>query len=209
MKSLIDFINEQLINEMSPETYKKAADKARQIGDPRWEKFLDAYAKELKKVDDKAGETNDKKVFKWYQEDKQFFRKLKQKYPNTQNAAAGMNFYDKDETAKIRMELNTDHGYEYDKARLFLVREWPTWSGEEKPSSVEDGDRLLICSILDYEGSSLIRVIYDVDKDALVQVSDTPKSKINDRVKEIAAELIGWLNSSSKYADPENIKKVG
>lgn len=210
MKSLIDFINEQLINEMSPETYKKAADKARQIGDPRWEKFLNAYVKELKKVDDKAGETNDKKVFKWYQEDKQFFRKLKQKYPNTQNAAAGMMFYDKEETVKIRIELNTDGGYDYeDKSRLFLVREWPTWTGEEKPSSIEDGDKLLICSIIDYEDSGLVRVIYDVDKDALVQVSDAPRSKMNDRVKEIAAEMIGWLNSSSKYSDAENIKKVG
>lgn len=210
MKNLVDYINEQLIVEMSPETYKKAADKARQIGDPRWEKFLNAYVKELKKLDDLNADNADKKVFKMYQEDKQFFRKLKQQFPDIKRVAGGITAYNEDETIKLHFETNIANGYDYeDKTRLFLPREWPSWSGEEKPSFVDDGDKLIVVTIFDYgkeEGdeNGFATMIYDVTKDNLAKFS---YKKFTDRGKEVAADIIKFANPNSKFADGNGLKR--
>lgn len=210
MKNLVDYINEQLIVEMSPETYKKAADKARQIGDPRWEKFLNAYVKELKKLDDLNADNADKKVFKMYQEDKQFFRKLKQQFPDIKRVAGGITAYNEDETIKLHFETNIANGYDYeDKTRLFLPREWPSWSGEEKPSFVDDGDKLIVVTIFDYgkeEGdeNGFATMIYDVTKDKLAKFS---YKKFTDRGKEVAADIIKFANPNSKFADSNGLKR--
>lgn len=210
MKNLVDYINEQLIVEMSPETYKKAADKARQIGDPRWEKFLNAYVKELKKLDDLNADNADKKVFKMYQEDKQFFRKLKQQFPDIKRVAGGITAYNEDETIKLHFETNIANGYDYeDKTRLFLPREWPSWSGEEKPSFVDDGDKLIVVTIFDYgkeEGdeNGFATMIYDVTKDNLAKFS---YKKFTDRGKEVAADIIKFANPNSKFADSNGLKR--
>ena len=210
MKNLVDYINEQLIVEMSPETYKKAADKARQIGDPRWEKFLNAYVKELKKLDDLNPDNADKKVFKMYQEDKQFFRKLKQKFPDIKRVSGGITAYNEDETIKLHFETNIANGYDYeDKTRLFLPREWPSWSGEEKPSFVDDGDKLIVVTIFDYgkeegDDNGFATMIYDVTKDNLAKFS---YKKFTDRGKEVAADIIKFANPNSKFADGNGLKR--
>lgn len=210
MKNLVDYINEQLITEMSPETYKKAADKARQIGDPRWEKFLNAYVKELKKLDDLNPDNADKKVFKMYQEDKQFFRKLKQKFPDIKRVSGGITAYNEDETIKLHFETNIANGYDYeDKTRLFLPREWPSWSGEEKPSFVDDGDKLIVVTIFDYgkeegDDNGFATMIYDVTKDNLAKFS---YKKFTDRGKEVAADIIKFANPNSKFADGNGLKR--
>ena len=210
MKNLVDYINEQLIVEMSPETYKKAADKARQIGDPRWEKFLNAYVKELKKLDDLNADGADKKVFKMYQEDKQFFRKLRQEFPDIKRVSGGITAYNEDETIKLHFETNIAKGYEYeDKTRLFLPREWPSWSGEEKPSFVDDGDKLIVVTIFDYgkeegDDNGFASMIYDVTKDNLVKFS---YKKFTDRGKEVAADIIKFANPNSKFADGNGLKR--
>lgn len=210
MKNLVDYINEQLIVEMSPETYKKAADKARQIGDPRWEKFLNAYVKELKKLDDLNADNADKKVFKMYQEDKQFFRKLKQQFPDIKRVAGGITAYNEDETIKLHFETNIANGYDYeDKTRLFLPREWPSWSGEEKPSFVDDGDKLIVVTIFDYgkeegDDNGFATMIYDVTKDNLAKFS---YKKFTDRGKDVAANIIKFANPNSKFADSNGLKR--
>lgn len=210
MKNLVDYINEQLIVEMSLETYKKAADKARQIGDPRWEKFLNAYVKELKKLDDLNADSGDKKVFKMYQEDKQFFRKLRQEFPDIKRVSGGITAYNEDETIKLHFETNIANGYDYeDKTRLFLPREWPSWSGEEKPSFVDDGDKLIVVTIFDYgkeegDDNGFATMIYDVTKDNLAKFS---YKKFTDRGKEVAADIIKFANPNSKFADSNGLKR--
>ena len=72
MKNLSEFINEQLILELSSETYLAAANKAKELGDNRFEKFLAAYAKEVKKESNGDKE----KINEYYKSDKSIFTKL-------------------------------------------------------------------------------------------------------------------------------------
>lgn len=75
MKNLTDFIAEQLIMELSSDTYKNAYTKAKDMGDPRAEKFRDAYADALEKEDDQSDVVQE--IRKWIKEDKPIIDKLK------------------------------------------------------------------------------------------------------------------------------------
>lgn len=75
MKNLTDFIAEQLIMELSSDTYKNAYTKAKDMGDPRAEKFKDAYAKALDKEDDQSDAAQE--IRKWIKEDKPIIDKIK------------------------------------------------------------------------------------------------------------------------------------
>lgn len=67
-------LTEYLIQEMKSDTYLAAAKKAKEIGDPRAQKFLDAYKDAL---DKEFSEIEDNGFFKYYQEDKSAVVKLK------------------------------------------------------------------------------------------------------------------------------------
>lgn len=72
MKDLSEFINEQLILELSSDTYLGAANKAKEMGDNRFQKFLAAYANQVKKESDGDKE----KLNEYYKEDKALFSRL-------------------------------------------------------------------------------------------------------------------------------------
>lgn len=75
-------LTEYLIQEMKAETYLNAAKKAKELGDPRAQKFMQAYRdainKEIDKIEaEEAGTDEQKKLYKFYQEDRKIMRRLK------------------------------------------------------------------------------------------------------------------------------------
>jgi hypothetical protein len=214
MKNLNEFLLETLVNEVSAQTYKKAADKAFEIGDPMWKKFLDAYKAELEKLDTKNADSANKKVFGFYAEDKSFFNKLRAKYVANadRKAVRGFTcFYDKDnDDVRVYVQTNIAADYVYDdKTRMFLTRGWTRALRRDKPESVGDLDRLLVTTLCDFSDGSIISCIYDATTDDLLEFTDIDETAgLTDKIKEIGAELIGFVNPASKYASAENIKKT-
>lgn len=63
---------------MQAETYLAAAKKAKELGDPRAQKFMQAYRdainKEIEKIEaEETGNDEQKKLYKFYQEDKKLY----------------------------------------------------------------------------------------------------------------------------------------
>lgn len=79
MIELSKYINEQLIFELKSQTYLDAAKKAKKLGDPRAEKFLQAFKdnidKELMNVEDPDDEDNKFNIY--YNADKKSIMRLK------------------------------------------------------------------------------------------------------------------------------------
>lgn len=68
-------LKDYLISEMK-DTYRRAAEKAMKLGDPRADKFLQAYNDALKKEAESDKDERKSNLYKYYQEDKAFMRKL-------------------------------------------------------------------------------------------------------------------------------------
>lgn len=68
-------LKDYLISEMK-DTYRRAAEKAMKVGDPRADKFLQAYNDALKKEAESDKDERKSNLYKYYQEDKAFMRKL-------------------------------------------------------------------------------------------------------------------------------------
>lgn len=78
MKSLTEFISEALIMELSSDKYLAAFKKAKERGDDRLKKFLDAYKDAIEKeMGENDAEDWVKQINKWYKEDKPKLTKLR------------------------------------------------------------------------------------------------------------------------------------
>lgn len=82
MQSLVEYLNESLIMELSSETYLNAAKKAKLKGDPRVEKFMHAFLKAVEKEFDGTPQ-GDSKMNEYYRKDKKIFTALKKLSSNS------------------------------------------------------------------------------------------------------------------------------
>lgn len=224
MKNLIDFLNESLVMELSSDTYKKAADKAKQIGDvKRFKKFMQAYAKS---VAAELKNTPEAKLNSYYNEDKPIFTRLK-KYQDTDrgdidtiytigayhyfmvdNEVIGdegeYKFFPRTWNDKMTNHFGGDYGVKNGRyvAGSILIK-------DDDARRAAMGDRLYIPETA---------FVYDLNKDKLLLCA-TPVYKndpytpsgyddVEDWGKDAVAKFIAAANDSSKYANKNNVDTV-
>lgn len=107
MQSLVEYLNESLIMELSSETYLNAAKKAKLKGDPRVEKFMkafhDAAEKELNDVQE-----GDPKLNEYYKKDKKIFNDLKKLASKSGDTCVATSRGEIDINYQIPVKINTN-----------------------------------------------------------------------------------------------------
>lgn len=224
MKNLIDFLNESLVMELSSDTYKKAADKAKQIGDvKRFKKFMQAYAKS---VAAELKNTPEAKLNSYYKEDKPIFTRLK-KYQDTDRGDIDTIY-----TISSYRYFMVDNEFIGDENNYkFFPRTW-----NDKMTNHFGGDygvkngRYVAGSILLKDADARRAVmgdrlyipetafVYDLNKDKLLlcatpvynrdPYTPTGYDDVEDWGKDAVAKFIATVNDSSKYANKNNVDTV-
>lgn len=195
MKNLSEFINEQLILELSSDTYLAAANKAKEMGDNRFEKFLAAYAKEVKKESNGDKE----KLNEYYKSDKPIFTRL--------------NKLGQKET---RLDWNID-GYivtpmlSYINGNVkypFLPRVFP--EGIKFPWNTNSNSKTKYFITTISKGDNLGFLIYEYPNDRVV-FDMSPVSKLkepDDEFKEVITKVLNAVAVSSRSYDEWRINQI-
>ena len=224
MKNLIDFLNESLVMELSSDTYKKAAEKAKQIGDvKRFKKFMQAYAKS---VAAELKDTPEAKLNSYYKEDKPVFNSIK-KYRDGRSddidtiytIGAYHYFMVDNEVA------GGDSNYKFlprtwnDKMTNYFGGDYSTKNGRYVAGSIlikDDDARRSVMGDRIYIPET--NFVYDLNKDKLLLCA-TPEygngtgipagyEDVEEWGKDAVAKFIAAVNNGSKYANKDNVKTV-
>lgn len=197
-------LTEFIVQEMKSDTYLAAAKRAKEIGDPRAQKFLDAYKDAL---DKELAEKEGNGLYKYYKEDKSAITKLKalsDQYParisNTiDNVIFDLSICSRS-NAFCLIELCGD-----DKTPVFLRKSiigddaWKFIMKKHKALSTDVADNDRFTLIRGNVGHTAFEFFYLIDVDAVIPT----KCQIDDKVY-TGAEAIKKYDDDTK----EFINKV-
>lgn len=201
MKSINNFINEHLIVELDSKTYLNAAFKAKEIGDKRFKKFLNAYAEEVEKESSGSKEVlND-----YYKEDKNAFTRLN-KIGKVSNDGNSWDFGEE----SVFLTLGT---IDLKNKYRFLPRKFPD-NYFNNPFKEEIENPKYVCAVISTDKEDVVLpfgyLMYEVTTDTIgwAWITLSKVKLLPDWFKEVAAKVISCFNQNSKYTTPDNIVPV-
>lgn len=201
MKHINSFINERLIVELDSKTYLNAAYKAKDLGDPRFKKFLNAYAEEVEKESNGSKEV----LNGYYQEDKKAFTRLN-KIGKVSNNGSSWDFGE--ESASLTLgTIDFKNNYR------FLPRKFPDTSFKNPFKEDIENAKYLVCVISTDKEEAVLPfgyLMYEATTDTIgcAWIALSKVKLLPDWFKEVAAKVISCFNPNSKYTDPDNIVPV-
>lgn len=216
-------LTEYLIQEMKADTYLRAAKKAKELGDPRVKKFMqgyrDAINKEIERIEsEETGTDEQKKLYKFYQEDRKIIHKLKSLGTRVKGKVQGNKFegkfiYVANEEYGAMVYIAGDENKQYffredlvksNNEAYFAKSDW----GEEL-NKLDPSERFTYIKLI---GEGFCNFFYAIDSDLFVPVSCTLYKSKKEEVTgkdcyelytendlKYINEICEALNSSHKY----------
>lgn len=195
MKNLVDFMNEALILELSSDTYLAAAKKAQEIGDSRFEKFLKAYAEEVKKESDGEKE----QLNEYYKQDKSIFIRLNKLGESENNGRTWR--IDGYLVTPMLADINGSVKYP------FLPRVFPKNVKFPWPDASTSNPKYFVATIGKKNDFGFLIYEYPSDRVAFEMSPIAKSDKPSDEFKEVIAKVLNAVSNSSKSYDDYNINK--
>lgn len=201
MKRINSFINERLIVELDSKTYLNAAYKAKDLGDRRFKKFLNAYAEEVEKES-----TGSKEVLNdYYQQDKKAFTKLN-KIGKVFNDGSSWDFGEESVSLTLgAIDLKNNY--------RFLPRKFPD-NYFKNPFKKEIENAKYVTAVISTDKEDAVLpfgyLMYEVTTDTIgyAWIALSKVKLLPDWFKEVAAKVISCFNPNSKYINKDNITPV-